>query len=241
MHIRCTIGRGSIDTRGFGRGCPAQQEPRAGPGATFRPLHVLQTIHPGRSALALRLHIILGSTRPGRVGATVARWFHDSAIEHGRFDPVELVDLAEFGLPVYDEPRHPVLQQYEHEHTRRWSASVAAADAFVFVTPEYNYGPAPALLNALDYVYKEWNYKPAAFVSYGGMSGGIRAVQVTKQTLTTLKMVPLVEAVVVQMVAQQLDEDKQFKPSEVHVSSAKTMLDELLRWAEALKPLRGPT
>jgi NAD(P)H-dependent FMN reductase len=189
--------------------------------------------------LAPRLHVILSSTRPGRVGATIARWFHGFAVEHRKFAP-ELVDLAEFNLPVYDEPLHPVLQQYEHEHTRRWSASVAAADAFVFVTPEYNYGPTPALLNALDYVYKEWNYKPAAFVSYGGMSGGIRAVQATKQTLTTLKMVPLVEAVAIPMVAQQLDEDKQFKPGEVHASSARAMLDELLRWAEALRPLRGP-
>lgn len=189
--------------------------------------------------MAPRLHVVLSSTRPGRVGETIARWFHGLAVEHGKFDP-ELVDLAEFNLPVYDEPRHPVLQQYEHDHTKRWSASVAAADAFVFVTPEYNYGPTPALLNALDYVYKEWNYKPAAFVSYGGISGGIRAVQVTKQTLTTLKMVPLVEAVVIQMAAQQLDGNKQFKPGDVHISSANAMLDELLRWAEALKPLRAP-
>jgi NAD(P)H-dependent FMN reductase len=190
--------------------------------------------------LAPRLHVVLCSTRPGRVGATVARWFHGLSVEHGKFDPVELVDLAEFGLPVYDEPRHPVLQQYEHEHTRRWSASVAAADAFVFVTPEYNHGPTPALVNALNYVYKEWNYKPAAFVSYGGVSGGIRAVQVTKQTLNALKMVPLVEGVVIQAVAQQLDEDKRFRPGDVHTSSGRAMLDELWRWAEALGPMRGP-
>jgi NAD(P)H-dependent FMN reductase len=189
--------------------------------------------------LALKLHIVLSSTRPGRVGATIAHWFMGVAAEHGRFEPV-LVDLAEFNLPVYDETRHPVLQQYEHEHTKRWAASVAAADAYVFVAPEYNHGPTPALLNALNYVYKEWNYKPAAFVSYGGISGGIRAVQAAKQTLSTLKMVPLVEAVVIQMVAQQLDANRQFKPSDVHTSSAGTMLDELLRWAEALKPMRSP-
>jgi NAD(P)H-dependent FMN reductase len=189
--------------------------------------------------LAPRLHVVLCSTRPGRVGATIARWFHGLAVEHGKFDP-ELVDLAEFGLPVYDEPRHPVLQQYEHEHTRRWSASVAAADAFVFVTSEYNHGPTPALVIALNYVYKEWNYKPAAFVSYGGVSGGIRAVQVTKQTLAALKMVPLVEAVLIHAVAQQLDEDKRFRPGDVHTSSARAMLDELLRWTAALRPMRGP-
>ena len=74
------------------------------------------------------------------------------------------------------------------------------------VTPEYNYGPPPSLLNALDYVYKEWNYKSAAFVSYGGVSGGLRAVQIEKHTLTTLKMVPIVEAVTIQMVAQHMNE-----------------------------------
>lgn len=188
--------------------------------------------------MPLKLHIILCSTRPGRVGETIARWLHELAVEHGGFD-AELVDLAAFNLPVYDEPRHPVLQQYEHEHTRRWSASVAAADAFVLVAPEYNHGPTPALLNALNYVYKEWNYKPAAFVSYGGVSGGIRAVQITRQTLLTLKMVPILEAVVIQMVAQQLDQSRQFKPADVHTSSARAMLDELLRWAEALRPLRA--
>jgi NAD(P)H-dependent FMN reductase len=131
-----------------------------------------------------------------------------------------------------------VLQQYEHEHTRRWSAIVAAADAYVIVTPEYNHGTTPALLNALNYVYKEWNYKPAGFVSYGGVSGGIRAVQAVKPTLNTLKIVPLVEAVMIPTVTQQLDENKRFRPGEIHTSSANVMLNELLRWAEALRPMR---
>ena len=109
----------------------------------------------------------------------------------------------------------------------------------MFVTPEYNYGPPPSLLNALNYVYKEWNYKPAAFVSYGGVSGGMRAVQMEKLTLTTLKMVPIVEGVLVPMVAQFLDAEKKFQPSELHLASAKILLDELLRWAVALKPLRS--
>ena len=77
---------------------------------------------------------------------------HERAVEHGKFE-IELLDLAKFHLPLYDEPKHPSLQQYEHDHTKRWSASVAAADAFVIVTPEYNYGPPPSLINAFDYVY----------------------------------------------------------------------------------------
>ena len=190
--------------------------------------------------MALTLHTIICSTRPGRIGPAVARWFHDFAGKHGTFDAT-LVDLAEFNLPVYDEPMHPRMQKYEHEHTKRWSASVAAADAFVFVTPEYNYGPPPSLLNALNYVYVEWNYKPCGFASYGGVSGGLRAAQMTKQTVTTLKMMPMVEAVAVPMVATLLDENKAFKSNNLIDTSAQQLLDELAKWAAALKPMRGGT
>lgn len=186
--------------------------------------------------MPLHLNIIIASTRPGRVGPTIANWFFDYARTQGEFD-VTLVDLADFDLPIYDEPRHPRLQRYEHDHTRRWSKSVAAADAYVFVMPEYNFGPAPALLNALNYVYNEWNYKPAAFVSYGGVSGGLRAVQMTKQTLTTLKMVPILEAVTIPMVTQHLQEGG-FRPADIHISSAADLLRELHRWGAALKPMR---
>ena len=186
--------------------------------------------------MPLRLNIVIASTRPGRVGPAVAEWFHGVARKEGSFD-AKLVDLADFELPVYDEPRHPRMQQYEHEHTRRWAESVASADAFALVTPEYNFGPTPALLNALNYVYNEWTYKPAAFVSYGGVSGGIRAVQVTKLTLTTLKMVPIVEAVTIPFVSEHV-KDGSFEPKDIHAQSANALLGELHRWAEALKPMR---
>ena len=145
-----------------------------------------------------------------------------------------LVDLKSFDLPVFDEPFHPALQKYQHAHTKKWSASVEAADAFVFVAPEYNYGPSPALLNALDYVYVEWNYKPASFVSYGGISGGLRGVQVTKQTLAALKMVPIVEAVSIPMVQNQL-KDGRFEPTGDQKLDATRMLDVLARWTGMLK------
>lgn len=185
----------------------------------------------------LRLNIVIASTRPGRVGEPVARWFTDAAKKHGGFD-VHVSDLADFNLPLYDEPQHPRLQQYEHEHTRRWSADVDAAAAYVFVVPEYNYGPTPALLNALNYVFNEWNYKPAGFVSYGGISGGLRSVQMTKLTLTTLKIMPLLEQVTIPMVTQHL-KDGSFHPNEHHESSAVTMLDELKLWADALATIRS--
>ena len=187
--------------------------------------------------MSLKLHIIICSTRPGRVGPSVARWFYEFALEHGAFE-ARLVDLADFGLPVYDEPQHPRLQQYEQEHTKRWSASVAAADAYVFVTPEYNYGPPPSFVNALNYVYQEWNYKPCGFVSYGGVSGGLRAVQMEKLLVTTLKMMPMVEGVTAPMVTRLLDENGYFISNEHIDASAKTLLDELLRWAEGLKAMR---
>ncbi len=188
--------------------------------------------------MALRLNIIICSTRPGRVGPSVAEWFLEAARAHGKFEPV-LVDLADIGLPVYDEPKHPRLGQYEHAHTKRWSESVASGDAFVFVTPEYDYFTPPALANAVVYLSREWAYKPAGLLSYGGISGGLRGAQTTKLLLTTLKIMPIPEGVPVPLVGQHIGEDQVFRPSEPIASGATLMLDELHRWAEALKPMRG--
>jgi NAD(P)H-dependent FMN reductase len=187
--------------------------------------------------MSLALHTIICSTRPGRVGPAVARWFDGFAAAHGQF-VTQLIDLADFELPIYDEPHHPRLQKYEKPHTRAWSASVAAADAYVFVTPEYNYGPPPAFVNALNFVYREWNYKPCGFVSYGGVSGGRRAVQQEKLLVTTLKMMPMMEQVAVVNVKQSIQGDR-FQSSEPIDVSAKEMLDELAKWAHALKAMRA--
>lgn len=185
----------------------------------------------------LKLNIIIASTRPGRVGTTIGKWFSEAAYRDGRFES-ELIELADVGLPLLDEPAHPRLKQYQHAHTKNWSAMVEAADAFVFVTPEYNYSPPPSLVNALDYLYSEWNYKPVGFVSYGGLSGGTRSVQITKQIVTTLKMVPLVEAVAIPFFPKHMDDTGVFQPDDTHEKSATEMLTELLRWAEALRPMR---
>jgi NAD(P)H-dependent FMN reductase len=185
-----------------------------------------------------KLHIIIASTRPGRVGPSVAKWFNEYVAEHGKFEPV-LVDLADFDLPLFDEPQHPMKQNYKNAHTKAWAESVKAADAFVFVTPEYNYAPPPALVNALNYLSLEWNYAPAGFVSYGGISGGLRSVQVAKQIVTTLKMMPVPEGVPMPMVFQNLDENGNLKPLDIYRTSAATMLDELHRWTEGLKSLRA--
>jgi len=188
--------------------------------------------------MALKLKVIVASTRPGRIGLPIGRWIHGVAAEHPAFE-ADLVDLAEVGLPLYDEPNHPRLRKYVHEHTRAWSAIVDAADAFVLVMPEYNYSVTPALTNALDYVFQEWGCKPAGFVSYGGVSGGLRAAQLVKVTLSALKVVPINEAVVIPFAANHV-KDGAFVAEDVHKTAAGQMLDETARWAEALKPLRAP-
>lgn len=186
----------------------------------------------------LNLHVVIVSTRPGRAGPYVAAWFLELARKHGKFN-IEVVDLAEVNLPLFDEPNHPRLRKYEHQHTRSWSAIVDRADAFVFVTPEYNFSAPPSLVNALDYLIHEWAYKPAAFVSYGGVSAGLRGVQIAKQVLTTLKMMPLPEAVSIPFYDQHLDrESGVFDPGEVQARAADVMLAELVRWAEAMRALR---
>src|ERR1700722_1138798 len=116
-----------------------------------------------------KLMIVIASTRPGRVGLPVGEWFHGRAREHAGFD-VAMVDLAELELPLLDEASHPRLRQYTKQHTREWSAMVDDADAFVFVTSEYNHGYPAALKNAIDYLHHEWQYKPVGFVSYGGVA-----------------------------------------------------------------------
>lgn len=189
--------------------------------------------------MALNLQIIIASTRPGRKGPIFANWLAEIAREHAQFN-VEVVDLANFALPLLDEPVHPMKREYQHAHTRAWSEKIDGADAFVFVSPEYNFSAPPALVNALDYLHHEWKYKPAGILGYGGISGGLRAIQTEKLMLTSLSIMPIAQSVAVQNFPTYLDDEGNFTPIEPHISSARTMLDELHRWAVALKPMRQP-
>ena len=184
------------------------------------------------------LTIIVGSTRPGRAGGPIAQWFAARAKDHGGFD-VNVVDLAELGLPLLDEPNHPRLGQYTQQHTKDWSAIVDAADAFVIVTPEYNYGYPASVKNAIDYLHQEWQHKPVGFVSYGGVAAGTRAVQQLKQVVTTLRMLPVFDSVNIPFYHQFLDSDGVFQPNAVLEQAADAMLDELVRTEAALRPLRS--
>jgi NAD(P)H-dependent FMN reductase len=184
------------------------------------------------------LQVVTVATRENRMGRRVAEWFLARARAHGGFE-IDDVDLAQVALPMFDEPKHPRFAQYEHAHTKAWSERVARGDAFVFVTPEYNFGAPPSIVNAIDYLNKEWAYKPLGFVSYGGVSGGTRSVQMLKQIVSAVRMVPMVEAVHLPFFAQYIDQPTgDFRPPAVQDDAAKAMLDEMVRWERALRVLR---
>ncbi|MDQ3444322.1 MAG: NAD(P)H-dependent oxidoreductase [Chloroflexota bacterium] len=183
------------------------------------------------------LLIIIASTRPGRVGLPVGEWITGIAEAHGGFN-VRVADLATINLPFMNEPVHPVKKQYMFDHTKAWSETVEAADAFLFVMPEYNHSMTAPLKNAIDYLSQEWGYKPVGFVSYGGVSGGLRAVQQVKQAVAALKMTAVSEAVTIPSVTSFVH-DGFFAPEERLASAASTMLGQLRRWAIALEPIRN--
>lgn len=185
-----------------------------------------------------RLLIIIASTRPGRKGKPIGAWVHERALADGRFE-VDLADLAELALPMMDEPNHPREKNYQHDHTKAWSARVEAADAFVFVTPEYNHSYNAPLKNAIDYLSQEWGNKPVGFVSYGGVAGGARAVMGLRPVLAVLKMVPITEGVTMQAFTQYFDEEGKFNPTERLADNAASMFTELERWVGALSSLRS--
>lgn len=183
------------------------------------------------------LKIVIASTRPGRVGLPVGNWVTRAAISHGGFDHVEVLDLARINLPFLDEPNHPRARNYIHEHTLRWSAAVDSADAFVFVTPEYNYSMTAPLKNALDCLAAEWAYKPVGIVSYGGLSGGTRAAHDIRQVVPVLKMFPIPEGVALPTVFPQVV-DGEFVPTDANIAAADLMFEELVKVEAALAPLR---
>lgn len=182
----------------------------------------------------LKIGIIIGSTRPGRLGEGVATWVCEIAQKRSDAE-FELVDIKDFNLPLLDEPMPPIMGQYSKPHTKTWAAKIDSFDGFVFVTPEYNHGIPGALKNAIDFLYREWKDKAAGFVSYGG-SGGIRAVEQLRLVLAHMGTVP-------NQVMLPLNTDFEnysvFKPAPEREKELKAMLDQLIAWGEALKPLRG--
>lgn len=181
--------------------------------------------------------MIIGSTRPGRLGKPIADWFVGEARTHGGFD-VRVSDLAELDLPLMNEPQHPRFKDYQHDHTKAWSATVEAADAAVFVLPEYNHGLTAPVKNAVDYLNQEWRHKPVGVVSYGGVAAGTRAVEQLIQVLAVLGAPVLQQQVNIPFVFQFV-QDGRLEPNDATTGSAKAMLDELARQAPVLRKLRS--
>lgn len=183
----------------------------------------------------LKVGIIIGSTRPGRKAEAVAQWVH--GIASARTDAqFELVDIAEFNLPLLDEAMPPAYGQYAHDHTQKWAAKIAEFDAFVMVTPEYNHSTSGALKNAIDFLYKEWNHKSVGFVGYGSAMG-VRAIEHLRQIVGELMMADVRQAVQLSLFTD-FENFAAFKPAEHHEKTVHTMLDQVIAWGGALKTLR---
>jgi NAD(P)H-dependent FMN reductase len=183
----------------------------------------------------LKIGIITGSTRPNRRSPDVAKWVLEAARARNDAE-YELVDIHEFELPLLDEPMPPSMGQYQKPHTKRWAAKIASLDAFVFVTPEYNHGIPAALKNAIDFLFAEWHHKAAGFVSYGGV-GGARAVEQLRLVLAEVH-VATVRAQVCLSIRSDFENFTTFKPDPHHEKSVGTVLDQVVAWGGALKPLR---
>jgi NAD(P)H-dependent FMN reductase len=184
----------------------------------------------------LRIAIILGSTRPGRKTEPVARWVLDHARQRGDAE-YELVDIAEFDLPLLDEPIPPSQHKYSKDHTKRWSEKIASFDGYVFVTPEYNHSTSGALKNAIDFLYSEWNNKAAGFVSFGS-SGGTRAVEHLRLIMGELQVADVRSQVALSLFTD-FENFSAFKPQALHEKSLKSMLDQLIAWSGAMKSIRA--
>lgn len=184
----------------------------------------------------LRIAVIIGSIRPNRKGEAVGKWVFEQALKRGDAE-YELIDLKEVNLPFLDEPKPPSSGDYALPHTKAWSARIAALDAFVFVTPEYNHGVCPALKNALDFLYKEWNNKAAGFVGYGG-SGAQRSVEHLRGSAAELQMAS-VRAQVALSLRTDWENYETFTPAPHHEKTLATLLDQLNAWGGALRTLRN--
>jgi NAD(P)H-dependent FMN reductase len=183
----------------------------------------------------LKIAIILGSTRPGRVGEAVAKWVYEIAKKRDDAE-YEFIDVKDSNLPLLDEAVPPSQGKYSQPHTKAWAAKIDMFDAFIFVTAEYNHGIPGALKNAIDFLYKEWNNKAAGFVSYGS-AGGARAVEQLRLVMAELQIAD-VRAQVMLSLFTDFENFSVFKPTAFQAKLVDTMLDQVVAWGTALKTLR---
>lgn len=183
------------------------------------------------------IKVIIGSTRPGRFGPQAAEWIMDLATQHPSAT-FELIDLAEVNLPLLDEASPAMFGNYTHPHTKEWSDSVRKADGFIFVTPEYNSGVPASFKNAVDFLYREWQYKPVAFVSYGAKGGGILAVNSWRSIFGYMSIIGLSDHVHFMEYYKHLDEKGHLKADDEQIATGHKLLQNIIFWSNKLKPIR---
>lgn len=184
----------------------------------------------------MKIQVILGSTRPNRVGKGVADWVYETLSKRDDAE-YELVDVADFNLPLLDEPQSPMMHQYEKEHTKRWSKKISEADGYIFVTAEYNHSVPGALKNAIDFLYDEWNDKAVGFVSYGSI-GGVRSVEHLRAIVAEVRMADVREHLKLFLGGDDFKDWAVLQPTERHAEALNKVADQVVSWASALKPLR---
>ena len=184
----------------------------------------------------VRIGIIIGSTRPGRVGDQVARWVYEQATERDDAD-FEIVDLADYSLPHLDEALPAASGQYANAHTKAWADKIASFDGFVFVTPEYNHSTSGSLKNAIDFIYAEWNDKAAGVVSYGAAMG-LRAAEHLRLIMGELQIADVRQQVGFSLMTD-FENFSTFAPGPQHAKGISTQLDQVVAWSGALQGVRA--
>lgn len=182
--------------------------------------------------MSFKIGIIIGSTRPGRVGAKVAEWYASKVKDVKGID-FDIVDLETFNLPLLDEATPASYGQYSKQHTKDWSKVIDKYDGFVWVSPEYNHAPSPALLNAISFLYNEWVRKPVALVTYGGM-GGARAAEQLRLVAGEFDMVDIKSQVMIRQPWAMYDENGEIN-HELVSGDPDTQAEDLKWWANAIK------
>ena len=184
------------------------------------------------------IRIIIGSTRPKRVGPAVAQWIEEIArplVEAAGDIQLEVTDLKELGLPFLDEPSPPVFGRYTQPHTLAWADTVAATDGFIFVAPEYNHSYSAVLKNAIDFLNREWHHKPVAFVAYGGHAGGTRATEHLRSVVGELRMYDLSEMVLIPHYWEYLNADGGFGPPDAQRQAAEALVAQIIHWTRVMR------
>ena len=186
-----------------------------------------------------RILVILGSAREHRFGGVVARWFMGQAEQRSDL-AFELADLRDWQHGYYARAKPAAASDYEgDDEAKRWAEVVGRADGFVIISPEYNYGYPAVLKSALDSVYREWNRKPVSFVSYGGWSGGVRAMEQLREVAVELQMAPVRTSIVLQFAPRLFDAEGNLKEPQMLENQATRFFDDLVWWAVALRAARN--